>query len=343
MGALLNLLRSGLMGMGRGVASRAATGRGLAGWPKRLYARKPYRQPVTERTGEGFRRRPVYEDIPGPWGTRTSTRTAPTAYDTLFGKSIPKSTIYSKPGRQPKTRTMPQGQFYQGPRGMATALTKTGLVGGAGALAVTPFLPEKDAGTEKSKRDIYTPRESWGAPADMLDYADRQAQIAEEGMENLSKMLKYSMMISATGGDPTKFWESSMEGLKLSESYRESARFAKIVRAVYKEGDMPKTAREAYERLAPLVGPEKAAILAGHQLGFDPKRTADERLRRDVLNALQTQGREAAIDVLTQAWAADERKAPDLVDSSNWREVAGQMIDQMQSGGGALIDSIEED
>ena len=87
----------------------------------------------------------------------------------------------------------------------------------------------------------------------------------------------------------------------------------------------------------------KRQILAGHQLGFDPKRTADERLRRDVLNALQTQGREAAIDVLTQAWAADERKAPDLVDSSNWREVAGQMIDQMQSGGGALIDSIEED
>tara|TARA_R100001244_G_scaffold131609_3_gene105126 strand:+ start:1660 stop:2607 length:948 start_codon:yes stop_codon:yes gene_type:complete len=315
MGALLNLLRSGLMGMGRGVASRAATGRGIPGMAKRTFAREAYKRPKLERTGVGFQKRPVYESVGGPFG--------PTSL-----------------ARRQKMETMPMGRFYRKP--VTTSLGLAGAAGGLG-LAATPFLPKKDAGTEKSKRDIYTPREPWGAPADMLDYADRQAQIAEEGMENLSKMLKYSMMISATGGDPTKFWESSMEGLKLSESYRESAHFAEIVRAVYKEGDMPKTAREAYERLAPLVGPEKAAILAGHQLGFDTTKTADERLRKAVLDALQTQGKEAAINVLTQAWGADERKAPDLVDSSNWREVAGQMIDQMQSGGGALIDSIEED
>ena len=47
--------------------------------------------------------------------------------------------------------------------------------------------------------------------------------------------------------------------LEQSEQYAQDKQYAKAVRAVYKKGDMPKSARDAYERLAPLVGPEKSS------------------------------------------------------------------------------------
>jgi len=308
----------GLAGMGKGIASRYATGRGIAGWPKRLYARKEYKRPVVERTGEGFKTRKVYEDVGGPFGPASIAR-------------------------QTKMETMPQGQFYQGPMGMTKALAKTGAVAGGLGLAAAPFLPEK--GEESIEPRPLVREVPWSAPEDMMTYAEGVEASAKKKDAMLKDMIKYSVLISALGqGGGKELMEQMMDVMDAELEGEEDVRFAKAVQAVYGGGNPPQNAREAYERLAPIVGPEHAATLSGHQLGFDPKRTAEERLRVEIMDALQTQGREAAIQVLIKAWTADDRKAPDLVDPSNWPEAAGQMIDQLQSAGGsALIHSVEDD
>ena len=309
-GALARIMM-GLTGMGKGIASRYATGRGIPGIAKRTFARKEYKRPVTERTGEGFKRRPVYE---------------------IDFKTL---------GRYPKMETMPQGRFYRKPYS-----TSAYLAAGAGGLglAAAPFLPKKKEETPKKDRPLV--REvPWSAPKDMMTYAEGVEASAKKKDAMLKDMIKYSVLLSALGqGGGKELMEQMMDVMDAELEGEEDVRFAKAVQAVYGGGNPPQNAREAYERLAPIVGPEHAATLSGHQLGFDPKRTAEERLRVEIMDALRTQGREAAIQVLIKAWTADDRKAPDLVDPSNWPEAAGQMIDQLQSAGGSvLIHSVEDD
>ncbi len=295
----LNLARAGLTGLGRGIASRYATGRGIAGWPKRLYARKEYKRPVVERTGEGFKTRPVYE---------------------IDFKTM---------ARQPKMETMPQGQFYQGPMGMTKALAKTGAVAGGLGLAATPFLPEKGEETPKKDRPLVG-EVPWSAPEDMMTYAEGVEASAKKKDAMLKDMVKYSVLLSALGqGGGKELMEQMMDVMDAELEGEEDVRFAKAVQAVYGGGNPPQSAREAYERLAPIVGPEHAATLSGHQLGFEQKRTASERLRRDIMTSDPgTMPQSAKL-----AGTSEERL----------RAIAGQMVDSIQSGGSALIHSVEDD
>jgi hypothetical protein len=121
----------------------------------------------------------------------------------------------------------------------------------------------------------YAPEAPWSAPPDILNFAEQQEALAAEGKANLSKMLKYGFGLAAAGAKTDKFFDRGMAILEQSKAYNESKHFADVVRAVYKEGDMHKNAREAYERLTPLVGPEQASVLSGHQLGMEEGKTKE--------------------------------------------------------------------
>jgi len=180
----------------------------------------------------------------------------------------------------------------------------------------------------------YATQEPWSAPPDMLNFADQQEALAAEGKENLSKMLKYGFFIAAAGGKTDKFFERGMAIMEQSKAYNESKHFADVVRAVYKEGDMPKNAREAYERLTPLVGPEQAAVLSGHQLGMEEGKTKEERIWNDIMSIAQYDIDGAAAE-LVAAWGTGRLKnAPFQTDHGVRLKKAREIIAELVGGSG---------
>ena len=186
----------------------------------------------------------------------------------------------------------------------------------------------------------YTPEEAWSAPTDILAFAEQQEAMAAQGKEQLGQMLKYGFMIAATGGDPDKFFERGMGIIEQSEAYERNKHFADVVKAVYKEGNMPKNAREAYERLVPLVGPEQAQILSGHQLGMEKGKTKDERIWSEIMEIAQYDLESAAAQ-LVAAWGTGRLKnPPHQTDYQRRMEIARQMI-RGELGGTQLAEGVQ--
>ena len=180
----------------------------------------------------------------------------------------------------------------------------------------------------------YAPEAPWSAPSDILNFAEQQEALAAEGKANLSKMLKYGFLIAAAGGKTDKFFERGMAIMEQSKAYNESKHFADVVRAVYKDGDMPKNAREAYERLTPLVGPEQASVLSGHQLGMEEGKTKEERIWNDIMSIAQYDIDGAAAE-LVAAWGTGRLKnAPFQTDHSVRLKKAREMIADLVGGTG---------
>jgi hypothetical protein len=203
---------------------------------------------------------------------------------------------------------------------------------GLGALGTYPFI----AGDEEPPIDpslLMTTPEPWTAPEGVLDFAEAEAARAERGEKNIQDMLTKGFLIAAAGGDPSKFFDRGLEVLKASEQYKVDKDYAKVVRAVYKKGDMPKNARDAYDRLAPLVGPEKAAILSGHQLGMEEGKTKEERLWKKIFDMAQYDPESAAAE-LVAAWGT--KRLGNAPVSSDWNirmEKAREIIQGVVSGG----------
>jgi hypothetical protein len=181
--------------------------------------------------------------------------------------------------------------------------------------------------------DPYVAQDPWSAPPDILNFAEQQEALAAEGKANLSKMLKYGFGLAAAGAKTDKFFDRGMAILEQSKAYNESKHFADVVRAVYKEGDMPKNAREAYERLVPLVGPEQAVALSGHQLGMEKGKTKEERIWNDILETAQYGDLDGAAAKLVAAWSTGRlRNAPLQTNYDMRLAKAKQIISGAMSG-----------
>ena len=180
----------------------------------------------------------------------------------------------------------------------------------------------------------YAPEAPWSAPSDILNFAEQQEALAAEGKANLSKMLKYGFLIAAAGGKTDKFFDRGMAIMEQSKAYNESKHFADVVRAVYKDGNMPKNAREAYQRLTPLVGPEQAAVLSGPHLGMEEGKTKEERIWNDIMSIAQYDIDGAAAE-LVAAWGTGRLKnAPFQTDHSVRLKKAREMIADLVGGTG---------
>ena len=179
----------------------------------------------------------------------------------------------------------------------------------------------------------YAPEVPWSAPSGMLNFAEQQEALAAEGKEELSRMLKFGFSLAAAGADPTKFFDRGTAIIEQSKAYKESKHYADVVRAVYKDGDMPKNARIAYERLVPLLGPEQAAVLSGHQLGMEEGKTKEERIWNDILETARYGDLDGAAAKLVAAWSTGRlRNAPLQTDYKMRLAKAKQLISGEMSG-----------
>ena len=221
----------------------------------------------------------------------------------------------------PPTGTPPYTPLYTNPATIARQPPgwarqhpyKAGVAGtlGAGVGAFTGY--GLMAGDEEPPIDpnlMTTPTDPWSAPEDMMSFAESEIARVEEGEQNFRKLMDYGMLIAATGGNAEKFFERGKWVLEQSDQYAQDKQYAKAVRAVYKEGDMPKSAREAYERLTPLMGPEKAAVLSGHQLGMETGKTKEERAWNEIMAVAQMGDLDGAAAALVAAWNSGRLKNP---------------------------------
>ena len=243
-------------------------------------------------------------------------------------------------GTKPAIGTSPVstlGTRPAGPLNIQEHPVRASLAAGTGAFAAYPFLRgEQEPPITPSM--LTTPvQAAWSPPEDVMSFAESEIARVEEGEQDFRKLLDYGTLIAATGGDAEKFFERGKWVLEQSEQYAKDKQYAKAVRAVYKKGDMPKSARDAYDRLTPLVGPERAATLSGHQLGMEPGKTKEERAYRRIEEMALQGDLEGAAAQLVAAWNSGLLKNP-ATHITQWEaqmDRARQVLSGIVSGGGA--------
>ena len=222
-----------------------------------------------------------------------------------------------------------------GPLNIQEHPVRFGVAAGAGGLAAYPFLRGEQEQPAAPSRPA-TPVQARSVPSDMMSFAESEIARVEKGEQDFRKLLDFGMLIAATGGDASKFFERGKWVLEQSEQYAQDKQYAKAVRAVYKKGDMPKSAREAYERLTPLMGPERAAVLSGHQLGMEPGKTKEERAYRRIEEMALQGDLEGAAAQLVAAWNSGLLKNP-ATHITQWEAQMDRARDVLKGimGGGA--------
>ena len=223
-----------------------------------------------------------------------------------------------------------------GPLNWPEHKVRAGAAAGTGAFVAYPFLRgEQEPPIDPSR--LTTPVQAWSAPEDVMSFAESEIARVEEAEQDFRKLLDFGTTIAATGGNAEKFFERGKWVLEQSEQYTKDKQYAKAVRAVYKKGDMPKSARDAYDRLTPLVGPERAATLSGHQLGMEPGKTKEERAYRRIEEMAMQGDIEGAAAALVAAWNSGLLKNP-ATHITQWEaqmDKARQTLQGVVGGGGA--------
>ena len=289
-------------------------------------------------------RHPFRRKVPGTEGVLgPGTRPGYTGRQTRPGPGEGMRTGYR--GAQPAAGAPPVstlGTRPAGPLNWPEHKVRAGAAAGVGALAAYPFLRgEQEPPITPSM--LTTPvQAAWSPPEDVMSFAESEIARVEQGEQDFRKLLDYGMIIAATGGDANKIFERGKWVLEQSEQYAKDKQYAKAVRAVYKKGDMPKSARDAYDRLAPLVGPERAATLSGHQLGMEPGKTKEERAYRRIEEMAMQGDLEGAAAQLVAAWNSGLLKNPatHITQYSAQMERAREVLKGIVGGGAGYPEGV---
>ena len=289
-------------------------------------------------------RHPFRRKVPGTEGVLgPGTRPGYTGRPTRPGPGEGMRTGYrgTKPAAgAPPVSTL--GTRPAGPLNWPEHKVRAGAAAGLGAFAAYPFLRGEQEPPIDPSRLTAPVQAAWSPPEDVMSFAESEIARVEQGEQDFRKLLDYGMIIAATGGDANKIFERGKWVLEQSEQYAKDKQYAKAVRAVYKEGDMPKSARDAYDRLAPLVGPERAATLSGHQLGMEPGKTKEERAYRRIEEMAMQGDLEGAAAQLVAAWNSGLLKNPatHITQYSAQMERAREVLKGIVGGGAGYPEGV---
>ena len=107
-------------------------------------------------------------------------------------------------------------------------------------------------------------------PAVRGGYAQRAIAQRQRMLDDMSTLMKQVAILSFVNPDGAKeMQKEGIEMMKLDVASRNSVEDAKIIEDVFKDGNFPKTAKVMYNRLAPRLGPEKAAEVSGYTLEIE--------------------------------------------------------------------------
>jgi len=101
-------------------------------------------------------------------------------------------------------------------------------------------------------------------------FAQRAIADRERMLENMSMLMKQGAILSFVNPKGAKeHTKRAIEIMKMDAQSRNAVEDAKIIEDVFKDGKLPKTAKTLYNRLAPRIGPAKAAEVSGYTLEIE--------------------------------------------------------------------------
>jgi len=101
-------------------------------------------------------------------------------------------------------------------------------------------------------------------------YAQRAIADRERMLENMSMLMKQGAILSFVNPKGAKeHTKRAIEIMKMDAKSRNAVEDAKIIEDVFTDGKLPKTAKVLYNRLAPKIGPAKAAEVSGYTLEIE--------------------------------------------------------------------------
>ena len=101
-------------------------------------------------------------------------------------------------------------------------------------------------------------------------FASRAVAERERMLENMSMLMKQGAILGFVNPKGAKeHTKRAIEIMKMDAQSRNAVEDAKIIEDVFTDGKLPKTAKLLYERLAPKVGPAKAAEVSGYTLEIE--------------------------------------------------------------------------
>ena len=108
------------------------------------------------------------------------------------------------------------------------------------------------------------------APGIRGGFASRAVAERERMLENMSMLMKQGAILGFVNPKGAKeHTKRAIEIMKMDAQSRNAVEDAKIIEDVFTDGKLPKTAKLLYERLAPKVGPAKAAEVSGYTLEIE--------------------------------------------------------------------------
>ncbi len=238
---------------------------------------------------------PIIAGAAAPWllrGAPAIGRGAKTMWDlgkglgTPLGRRQAGRALWQQPGSIPRNPVT--GAFEAGSRGPGAAQRagqwfagqptwKQSLMG-AGAGTV-PYMmwpdPEEEQpeGRPVDSAALGVPPgagPSPSAPAVRGGFASRAVAERERMLENMSMLMKQGAILAFVNPEGAKeHTKRAIEIMKMDAESRNAVEDAKIIEDVFTDGKLPKTAKLLYERLAPKVGPAKAAEVSGYTLEIE--------------------------------------------------------------------------
>ena len=204
---------------------------------------------------------------------------------TPLGRRQAGRALWQQPGSIPRNPVT--GAFEAGSRGPGAAQRagqwfagqptwKQSLMG-AGAGTV-PYMmwpdPDEDQpeGRPRGATGLQMPQAgpSRTMPAMRGGYAQRAIADRERMLENMSMLMKQAAILSFVNPKGAKdHTERAIKIMKMDAQSRRSVEDAKIIEDTFKDGKLPKTAKIMYNRLAPKLGPAKAAEVSGYLLEIE--------------------------------------------------------------------------
>ena len=238
---------------------------------------------------------PIALGAAAPWllrGAPAIGRGAKTMWDlgrglgTPLGRRQAGRALWQQPGSIPRNPTA--GAFEAGSRGPG-ALNRAGQwygqqpvwkqsLMGAGAGTV-PYMmwpdpdEEQPEGRPVDSAALGVPQgggPSPSMPSVQGGFASRAVAERERMLENMSMLMKQGAILAFVNPKGAKeHTKRAIEIMKMDAESRNAVEDAKIIEDVFTDGKLPKTAKLLYERLAPRVGPAKAAEVSGYTLEIE--------------------------------------------------------------------------
>ena len=163
-------------------------------------------------------------------------------------------------------------EWYRGLKPWQQAGVNVGA--GLGAMALWPeFDEDQPEGRPIDSARLGVPPGAGPSPTGRSiqgGFAQRAIADRERMLENMSMLMKQGAILSFVNPKGAKeHTKRAIEIMKMDAKSRNAVEDAKIIENVFKDGKLPKTAKVLYNRLAPRIGPAKAAEVSGYTLEIE--------------------------------------------------------------------------